>query len=162
VAAVIGAVFMIRREVLDKIGLLDEGFSPFYAEDMDYCARVAKAGYSVKVVPGAEAAHYVSRSINALPSYFVRLTEKKGEVRFKLLHLSLRGLMQFAFFEGRNIAAHLLERPDKNRPAALSNMRLRGNWRENAGIFLRAYLYNLKELPEILAKRYRRSGRKRG
>jgi GT2 family glycosyltransferase len=37
---------MIKREVFDKIGMLDEVFSPGYGEDTDFCIRAGKAGYT--------------------------------------------------------------------------------------------------------------------
>lgn len=46
---------MIRRDVLDHIGLLDEVFSPGHSEDIDFCARMLRAGYNyVNVDPHAK------------------------------------------------------------------------------------------------------------
>jgi len=53
---VCGAYFMIRREVLDTIGLLDERFY-MYSEEVDYCYRAKKAGFQVWFVPQAEIIH---------------------------------------------------------------------------------------------------------
>jgi GT2 family glycosyltransferase len=52
---------LIRREALEKTGLLDERWFMHY-EDADYCQRVQKAGYGIACVPGAEMWHKVSRS----------------------------------------------------------------------------------------------------
>ncbi len=41
-----GAYFLIRREVIEKIGLLDEQFY-MYSEEMDYCYRAKQAGYEI-------------------------------------------------------------------------------------------------------------------
>jgi len=41
---VMGAFFMIKRKVLDKIGLLDEHFFIWY-EEVDFCKRALKAGW---------------------------------------------------------------------------------------------------------------------
>jgi GT2 family glycosyltransferase len=55
---VIGAFQLIRKEVLDSVGLLDEDM--FYGfEDADYCARVKKAGYKVVYYPYFMIKHYV-------------------------------------------------------------------------------------------------------
>ncbi|MFC1477892.1 glycosyltransferase family 2 protein [Candidatus Margulisiibacteriota bacterium] len=52
-----GAAIMTTREVLDKVGLLDEGFF-FYNEDIDFCWRVIAAGYKAVYYPDAEIVHY--------------------------------------------------------------------------------------------------------
>jgi GT2 family glycosyltransferase len=41
----------IKREVINKIGLLDETFTPGCGEDIDYCIRAYNAGYSIHQVP---------------------------------------------------------------------------------------------------------------
>ncbi len=41
---------LIRRTVLDEIGVLDEAFSPGYYEDDDLSVRISKAGYRQLVV----------------------------------------------------------------------------------------------------------------
>ncbi len=39
----------IKKEVIDKIGLLDENFSPAFWEDNDYCFRAMYNGYSLAI-----------------------------------------------------------------------------------------------------------------
>lgn len=52
----ISALWAIRRDVVDKVGLLDENI--FYApEDVDYCLRIWKAGYRILYVPDVTAVH---------------------------------------------------------------------------------------------------------
>ena len=159
VDAVIGAVFLIRRALLDRIGLLDEGFSPFAAEDIDYCARAGMAGYSVKVVPGAEAIHYSSRTIKRLPSFYARVAAKKGEIRFRMLNLPVSQLLKFAVFEVYQFAAHIFERKDKTRSFSPGNIGVREAWRENAAWYYQAYIQNLRALRDILTKRFSRGKR---
>ncbi len=54
--AVTGACMYIRREVLDQLGLLDEGY-PMAYEDVDYCLRAWTAGHRVVYCPAAELYH---------------------------------------------------------------------------------------------------------
>jgi GT2 family glycosyltransferase len=54
---VIGAYFMIRRELLQKIGILDEQFW-IYGEEVDYCQRALDAGYTTWYVSEASVVHY--------------------------------------------------------------------------------------------------------
>lgn len=51
-----GACFLVRRSVFEQLGGLDEGFF-HYSEDMDFCARVRKAGYEIRYVAAAAAEH---------------------------------------------------------------------------------------------------------
>jgi GT2 family glycosyltransferase len=54
---VTGASLAVRREVLDKVGLLDELLFPAFYEDVDLCWRVRKAGWRVRYVPQSVAVH---------------------------------------------------------------------------------------------------------
>lgn len=59
-----GCCLLIKREVIEKIGLLDEGYFLYY-EDVDWCLRAKKAGYRVVYMPEARIWHKVSRSTSA-------------------------------------------------------------------------------------------------
>ena len=47
---------LIRREVVDQIGYLDEGYFAFQ-EDADYCFQARQAGWRVFYVPSARITH---------------------------------------------------------------------------------------------------------
>jgi GT2 family glycosyltransferase len=57
VDAVSGSCMLIRRTMLDQIGLLDERFFA-YQEDADFCFRAHAAGWQVYYYPGAQIVHY--------------------------------------------------------------------------------------------------------
>ena len=57
VDGVSGSCLLIRRQVLDQIGYLDEQFFA-YQEDADYCLRAREAGWQVYYVPEAQIKHY--------------------------------------------------------------------------------------------------------
>jgi GT2 family glycosyltransferase/glycosyltransferase involved in cell wall biosynthesis len=59
VLAVTGACMYVKREVFDRIGLLDEGYQMAY-EDVDLCLRAWQAGFRVLYWPGAELYHLES------------------------------------------------------------------------------------------------------
>ncbi|MBL7191106.1 glycosyltransferase family 2 protein [bacterium] len=67
-----GACLLIKREVIDKVGFLDDGFF-LYSEDMDYSLRVRKAGYELYYQPKAFIWHKVSRSTPTLRKHLLRL-----------------------------------------------------------------------------------------
>jgi N-acetylglucosaminyl-diphospho-decaprenol L-rhamnosyltransferase len=50
------ACAMIRREVIDKIGLLDEGYF-MYFEDSDYCRAARAVGFRIRYFPKARVVH---------------------------------------------------------------------------------------------------------
>jgi hypothetical protein len=52
---------MVRREVVEKVGGLDERFF-MYHEDMDWCRRIGDAGYGVYCVPQARVVHHEGQS----------------------------------------------------------------------------------------------------
>lgn len=57
-----GACLLIRRAVLETVGLLDESFY-FFAEDADYSIRVRKAGWQLRVATDVRLAHLGSATI---------------------------------------------------------------------------------------------------
>jgi N-acetylglucosaminyl-diphospho-decaprenol L-rhamnosyltransferase len=57
----LGAGLMVRRETIEDVGLLDEGFF-MYCEEIDWCMRIKRAGWSIYCLPLAEIVHYVGQS----------------------------------------------------------------------------------------------------
>ena len=57
----LGAALMVRAEVLDAVGLLDEGYF-MYAEEMDWQMRMQRAGWPIYCVPTARVTHYEGQS----------------------------------------------------------------------------------------------------
>jgi O-antigen biosynthesis protein len=56
-----GAFMLLRKEVLDKIGLLDESFF-MYGEDIDLSYRIIQSGYSNYYFPETTIVHYKGES----------------------------------------------------------------------------------------------------
>ncbi|MEW5799493.1 MAG: glycosyltransferase [Bacteroidota bacterium] len=61
VDAVSGSFMMLKKEVYEKIGGLDETFF-MYGEDLDWCYRVQHAGWKVYYVPTTSIIHYKGES----------------------------------------------------------------------------------------------------
>ena len=59
---VVGCSFLMSREVVQKCGMFDPIFNPFYTEDGDMCMRAMRAGFRVVYVPTALLWHRVSTS----------------------------------------------------------------------------------------------------
>ncbi len=58
---VAGASMIIRREVLETVGLMDEGYFLYY-EEVDFCLQANKAGWSCWYVPESKVVHLVGQS----------------------------------------------------------------------------------------------------
>jgi GT2 family glycosyltransferase len=50
------AALIVKKEVLDKIGNMDERFIMFF-NDVDLCKRIPDNGYKIRFIPSAKAAH---------------------------------------------------------------------------------------------------------
>lgn len=61
VDVLMGACLLIRRKVLDQIGLFDEDYF-MYSEEVDLCCRVRKAGWWIYWLPRAVVVHYGGQS----------------------------------------------------------------------------------------------------
>ncbi len=57
-----GCCMLIKKEVIEKIGLLDERFFLYY-EDVDYCLRAKKLGLLTYVLPSVSIYHCLSQTI---------------------------------------------------------------------------------------------------
>ena len=58
---IVGASMMIRREVFDDIGLLDEGYF-LYFDEVDFCLRARRAGWIAYYIPQSVVVHFVGAS----------------------------------------------------------------------------------------------------
>jgi GT2 family glycosyltransferase len=50
------AALMVRRDVVERVGGLDEGFFAYWT-DADWCARIRAAGFDIRAVPAAKVIH---------------------------------------------------------------------------------------------------------
>lgn len=56
-----GAFFLVRREVIDQVGLLDEDYF-MYGEDIDWAFRIRKAGWKILFNPNVSVLHKKKQS----------------------------------------------------------------------------------------------------
>jgi GT2 family glycosyltransferase len=71
VDAVLGACFLIKRRLFDKIGYLDVGFSPYIHEESDYCMRARCAGWHVKMDLDVSVVHLWKSSMKKVQPEYV-------------------------------------------------------------------------------------------
>lgn len=56
-----GACLLVRRQVIQQVGGLDERFF-MYSEELDWCRRIRQAGWQIVYLPSARVVHYVAKS----------------------------------------------------------------------------------------------------
>jgi len=94
-----GAALLARREAIEQVGPMDEGFF-MYSEELDWCRRFREAGWRVVYLPTAQVIHHEGKSseqvVAAKHIYFqsskVRYFRKHhGAVAAEVLRLFLLG-----------------------------------------------------------------------
>lgn len=81
---VTGAAMLVRREVVERVGPMDEGFF-MYAEELDWCRRIRGAGWRVVYYPLAQVIHYGGRSSDQVPA-LQHLAFQRSKIRYWRKH----------------------------------------------------------------------------
>jgi N-acetylglucosaminyl-diphospho-decaprenol L-rhamnosyltransferase len=84
----VGAALLVRREAFDAVGGFDESFF-MYDEEVDFCFRLAEAGWSTIFVPTAQIGHVGGASTRGLPETMY-LEQLRSHLRFVDKHRGAR------------------------------------------------------------------------
>ena len=69
---------MVRREVVEQVGSLDEAFF-MYCEEIDWCIRIKKSGWGIYCLPNARIIHHGGQSTRqTAPAMFVELHKSRS------------------------------------------------------------------------------------
>jgi GT2 family glycosyltransferase/glycosyltransferase involved in cell wall biosynthesis len=130
VDAVSGCVMLIRREVIERVGVLDEAYF-FSFEDIEFCLRARESGFRTACVQEALAYHEGGRTIgrrSARRIYFAT----RNHLRLAARQCDSRGrALRTALVLGLN-AAYVLVSPEVSLLSGASAM-LRGAWHHARG-----------------------------
>jgi len=74
-----GACMMIKKEVIDRVGLFDEDFFAYF-EETDFCHRVWLLGYSIVYAPKSVIHHKVGGTSNAMNNGFIQFHSFKNRI----------------------------------------------------------------------------------
>jgi GT2 family glycosyltransferase len=91
-----GCCMLIKRQVFEKIGLLDELFTAYF-EDIDFCYRAMKAGLTIGMAPNAYVWHKGGQSSD---SVFKMQNLTAGRIKFmrKHGHFKIFCIWYFGFY----------------------------------------------------------------
>lgn len=101
-----GSCLMMRREVYETIGGLDEGFFLF-DEEPDFCERAQKAGWATYYLPSARITHHESSSVSKYhltrirhyhlsPLHYFRKRDRPGSVLLLKLGFTIEMVVKIA------------------------------------------------------------------
>ncbi len=82
-----GCLFLMRKDLIDRIGGLDEGFF-MYFEETDFCKRTWKEGFEVHYAPVSTFAHHAGASAKKARKRTF-LAFRRSQVRYMKLHKGL-------------------------------------------------------------------------
>jgi GT2 family glycosyltransferase len=147
VDSVIGACMMVRREVLDQVGFLDEDYFLFL-EETDWCYRMKKAGWKIYHNPQVEVYHFQGKSAEAerkrakveyYRSRYHFFKKNKGNLQWVIL---LIGLLIRLGFELLSMAV----------ASVVTFFAIKG-WRKKLAIYTYLFWWHLKLCPEDMGLR---------
>ena len=125
---VTGASMMIRREVIEQIGVLDEGYFLYY-EEVDYCRRAARAGWRCSFVPESRVVHLISKSTGLddpllprrVPEYWFASRQRYYAKHHRTLDAWCASLAWTLGFATWRVRRRLTGQPDPDPPRLLSD-----------------------------------------
>jgi len=131
-----GAAMLVKKEVIDTVGLLDSNYF-LYFEETDWCARMIRAGYDLIYVPNALSWHAVSTSTHSDEKIFYM---ERNRIRFAIKNFDFFYLPFFFIIHFIEFLA-IFGRDLKNKKFHMTNIRLKTIW------------WNIANLKKTISKR---------
>jgi len=150
---VTAAALLIKSAVIRRIGFLDEGFTPLYYEDTDWCVRAQFYGYKVAYTPSPTLIHHCGSSSSKIGSEKKRLYSRRSLIRFVLLNYQVTDIFKrIILFESKEAIRSLIVRPRQGRlPIAL-----RSDASTKVMFFVKVWWASIRDLKGIIALRRQR------
>lgn len=134
---VMGAFMVIKKKVINKIGILDEKYNPYLLEDTDYCLEAKRSGFKVVSVPFVRIIHKKGKTLGTLESADKLYIRFRNDIYFsrKNLHGWNRFFRIFIYVP---FVAVFKKKTDE---ASLNprNFRMRKEWLRNLGLYCKAF-----------------------
>lgn len=135
-----GACMLVRKSVIDEIGLFDDDFFAYY-EETDFCHRVLLTGGSIVFEPRSIVYHQGSATSGSLPGSFVLFHSYKNRINSFLKNLGVTRLIMTFSIHALAIISLAMYYALRGRITA-------------AWAIMRAVLWNIVKLPITIRKRY--------
>lgn len=126
-----GVTYLIKKAVIDKIGMLDEGYFPTYFEQTDFSFRARRAGFKVYVNPQVNVIHKMN--ISQKEDSYKYLIKNKNRIRFMIINFPVSRLLKSCGWEILRLLKNIVY--------------LR------AHLLIKAHIINLMDLNDLMKKR---------
>ena len=146
VNSTIGATFLIKKRLIDKIGLIDPGYYPIYGDEIDYCERAKKNGFKIRYTPYATIVHLGAQTIDPKKSLKVWELQKRASIRLELINYSIPQIIYWQ-------AMHLISVFFKREAGSSRSLIFKKDFIFRIPLLIRAYFYNFSRIGEILYRR---------
>lgn len=81
----LGACMLVRRDVIDQVGMLDDQYF-IYSEEIDWCRRIKTAGWMILTTPAARVIHYGGQSTGQMPDEMFSQLHRSRNRYFRRYH----------------------------------------------------------------------------
>jgi GT2 family glycosyltransferase len=129
-----GASMMVRADVFESVGLMDEGYFLYY-EETDFCLKVAKHGWETWYVPASRVMHICGQSTGVtvvderpkrLPAYWFESRRRYYTKNHGPLYALGADLLFMASRTAAEVRRTLERKPSQDPPKLLSDFATRG------------------------------------
>jgi len=136
---VMGCFILIKKSVIDKIGLVDEIYNPYLLEETDYCLRAKNHGFKIVSVPYVKIIHKKGKTINKQPNAERMFVRFKNDLIFSRRHFRLKNKL-FRIFVYLPLVAIFRKRKDEDE-LKFKNFVLRKEFLSNLVLLVTAFFY---------------------
>ena len=123
---VTGCAMLVKRDVIERIGLLDERFFAYF-EETEWCARARSAGFRVIYVPRARVWHKIKPNDRPRSPLYLYLMARNRLLYLRCVHASPSEIALASLDLVRTAISWLL-RPRHQDMRRYSSVLLRGVW----------------------------------
>jgi GT2 family glycosyltransferase len=136
---IMGCFMLIKKQVIDEIGLVDEVFNPYLLEETDYCLRVKRGGFKIFSASYVKVLHKQHGTISSIPHFKKRFVRFKNDIIFSRRHFNLKNRL-FRLWIYLPLVAIFRKKTDEDE-LNFKNFRLRKEFLVNLIILIYSFLY---------------------